>query len=102
MNEDIWFGYHVPPEGLNFETMKKICLTAEDIDLDLFITTDHLMNMTNPMGKENHPLECWTLLAALAAVTKTIRLGPLVSCHGYRAPTLFCYSALKMPKNRHL
>jgi alkanesulfonate monooxygenase SsuD/methylene tetrahydromethanopterin reductase-like flavin-dependent oxidoreductase (luciferase family) len=28
------------------------------------------------------------LLAGLAAVTKKIRLGPLVSCYGYRAPTL--------------
>jgi alkanesulfonate monooxygenase SsuD/methylene tetrahydromethanopterin reductase-like flavin-dependent oxidoreductase (luciferase family) len=68
--------------------MKNICLRAEDIGLDLFTSTDHLMNMMNPMGKENHPLECWTLLAGLAAVTKKIRLGPLVSCYGYRAPTL--------------
>ncbi|MFX1499269.1 MAG: LLM class flavin-dependent oxidoreductase [Promethearchaeota archaeon] len=84
----MWFGYHVPPEGLNFEQMKNICLRAEDIGLDLFTSTDHLMNMMNPMGKGNHPLECWTLLAGLAAVTKKIRLGPLVSCYGYRAPTL--------------
>jgi alkanesulfonate monooxygenase SsuD/methylene tetrahydromethanopterin reductase-like flavin-dependent oxidoreductase (luciferase family) len=88
MNNDIWFGYHVPSEGLNFEKMKKICLTAEDVGIDLFTTTDHFMNMMNPMGKENHPLECWTLLAGLAAVTNKIRLGPLVSCYGYRAPTL--------------
>ncbi|MFX1571915.1 MAG: LLM class flavin-dependent oxidoreductase [Promethearchaeota archaeon] len=88
MNNDIWFGYHVPSEGLNFENMRKICLTAEDAGLDLFTTTDHFMNMRNPMGKENHPLECWTLLAGLAAVTKKIRLGPLVTCYGYRAPTL--------------
>jgi alkanesulfonate monooxygenase SsuD/methylene tetrahydromethanopterin reductase-like flavin-dependent oxidoreductase (luciferase family) len=88
MNNDIWFGYHVPPEGLDFEQMKKICLIAEDVGIDLFTITDHFMNMMNPMGKENHPLECWTLLAGLAAVTKKIRLGPLVSCYGYRAPTL--------------
>ncbi|MFQ6124109.1 MAG: LLM class flavin-dependent oxidoreductase [Candidatus Heimdallarchaeota archaeon] len=88
MNKDVWFGYHLPPEGYNFDTMKNVCLTAEEVGLDLFTTTDHLMNMTNPLGKENHPLECWTLLAALAAVTKKIRLGPLVSCYGYRAPTL--------------
>lgn len=88
MNNDLWFGYHVPSEGLNFVEMKKICLTAEDIGLDLFTTTDHFMNMMNPMGRENHPLECWSLLAGLAAVTKKIRLGPLVSCYGYRAPAL--------------
>ena len=88
MNSDIWFGYHVPSEGLNFEKMKNICLTAEEVGIDLFTTTDHFMNMMNPLGKENHPLECWTLLTGLAAVTKKIRLGPLVSCYGYRAPTL--------------
>lgn len=68
--------------------MKHICLTAEEVGIDLFTTTDHFMNMMNPLGKENHPLECWTLLAGLAAVTNKIRLGPLVSCYGYRAPTL--------------
>ncbi len=93
MNKDIWFGYHVPPEGLDFEEMKKICLIAEDVGIDLFTITDHFMNMMNPMGKENHPLECWTLLAGLAAVTKKIRLGPLISCYGYRAPTLLAKTA---------
>ena len=88
MNNDVWFGYHVTSEGLNFEKMKNICLTAEDVGIDLFTTTDHFMNMMNPLGKKNHPLECWTLLAGLAAVTNKIRLGPLVSCYGYRAPTL--------------
>ncbi len=76
MNSDVWFGYHVPSEGLNFKEMKKICLLVEDIGIVLFTTTDHFMNMMNPSIKENHPLECWTLLAGLAAVTKKIRLGP--------------------------
>ena len=88
MTEEIWFGYHLPPEGTGFEGMKNACLTAEKVGLDLFTTTDHFMNMANPMGEENHPLECWTLLGALAAITSKIRLGPLVSCYGYRAPTL--------------
>ena len=88
MNEEIWFGYHLPPEGTGFEGMKNACLTAEKVGLDLFTTTDHFMNMANPMGEENHPLECWTLLGALAAITTKIRIGPLVSCYGYRAPTL--------------
>jgi alkanesulfonate monooxygenase SsuD/methylene tetrahydromethanopterin reductase-like flavin-dependent oxidoreductase (luciferase family) len=88
MNEDVWFGYHFHPEGVNFETVKNACLTAEKAGLDLFTVTDHFMNMANPRGRENHPLECWSLLAALAAVTRKIRLGPLVSCYAYRAPTL--------------
>ncbi|MFX1521689.1 MAG: LLM class flavin-dependent oxidoreductase [Promethearchaeota archaeon] len=88
MTEEIWFGYHLPSEGTGFEGIKNACLTAEKGGLDLFTTTDHFMNMANPMGEENHPLECWTLLGALAAITNKIRLGPLVSCYGYRAPTL--------------
>jgi alkanesulfonate monooxygenase SsuD/methylene tetrahydromethanopterin reductase-like flavin-dependent oxidoreductase (luciferase family) len=30
--------------------------------------------------------DCWTILAAFAAVTKRLRLGPLVSCVFYRTP----------------
>jgi alkanesulfonate monooxygenase SsuD/methylene tetrahydromethanopterin reductase-like flavin-dependent oxidoreductase (luciferase family) len=86
--KDVWFGYHIPPEGRNFEDMKKASQKTEEWGYDLFTTTDHLMNMRQPEGEINHPLECWTLLGGIAAVTKKIRIGPLVTCYGYRAPTL--------------
>lgn len=82
------FGVHNPPEGKDFETMKRLCQTAEKLGYDLFTMTDHFMNMSNPAGRENHPLECWTTLAGLAAVTDKISLGPLVSCANYRHPTV--------------
>jgi F420-dependent oxidoreductase-like protein len=81
-------GVHAPPEGRDFETMKTLCQTAESLGYDLFTMTDHFMNMANPSGRENHPLECWTTLGALAAVTSRIFLGPLVSCVNYRHPTV--------------
>jgi F420-dependent oxidoreductase-like protein len=93
MANDVWFGLHVPPEGRNFEEMKRICQTVEQSGFDLLTVTDHLMNMRNPNGVGNHPLECWTTLAGLAAVTKTIKLGPLVSCYGYRRPTVLAKMA---------
>jgi alkanesulfonate monooxygenase SsuD/methylene tetrahydromethanopterin reductase-like flavin-dependent oxidoreductase (luciferase family) len=86
--KDVWFGYHIPPEGRTFEDMKNASQKAEEWGFDLFTTTDHLMNMRQPEGPSNHPLECWTLLGGIAAVTNKIRIGPLVSCYGYRAPTL--------------
>lgn len=88
MKDEVWFGYHLPPEGRDFEVMKSACITAEKAGLDLFTITDHLMNMGDPHGEGGHPLECWTLLGALSAVTNKIRLGPLVGCYGYRHPTL--------------
>jgi F420-dependent oxidoreductase-like protein len=81
-------GVHAPPEGRDFETMKSLCQTAESLGYDLFTMTDHFMNMANPSVRENHPLECWTTLGGLAAVTSRIFLGPLVSCVNYRHPTV--------------
>ena len=68
--------------------MREACLGVEANGYDLFTTTDHFMNMWNPKGEGNHPLECWTLLSSLAAVTKRVKLGPLVGCYGYRQPTV--------------
>lgn len=93
MTTDIWFGVHVPPEGRDFQEMQHICQSIEAMGFDLFTITDHFMNMRNPEGSSNHPLECWTTLAGLAAVTHRIKLGPLVSCYGYRRPTVLAKMA---------
>jgi F420-dependent oxidoreductase-like protein len=93
MTTDIWFGVHVPPEGRDFQEMQHICQSIEAMGYDLFTITDHFMNMRNPVDSSNHPLECWTTLAALAAVTDRIKLGPLVSCYGYRRPTVLAKMA---------
>lgn len=93
MTTDIWFGVHVPPEGRDFQEMQHICQSIEAMGYDLFTITDHFMNMRNPEDSSNHPLECWTTLAGLAAVTDRIKLGPLVSCYGYRRPTVLAKMA---------
>lgn len=93
MMKDVWFGVHVPPEGRDFHEMQRICQAVEQNGFDLFTVTDHLMNMRNPNGRGNHPLESWTTLAALAAVTDRIKLATLVSCYGYRRPTVLAKMA---------
>jgi F420-dependent oxidoreductase-like protein len=93
MSTKIWFGIHAPPEGRGFEETKQICQTAEETGFDLFTITDHFMNMRNPSGVGNHPTESWTTLAALAAVTKKIRLATLVTCYAYRRPTVLAKMA---------
>lgn len=86
-------GVHVPPEGRSFEEMKNLCLGVERLGFDLFTITDHFMNMAQPGGPDKHPLECWSTLAGLAAVTSRIRLAPLVSCYYYRLPTVLAKMA---------
>ena len=93
MMKDVWFGIHVPPEGRDFQEMQRICQVVEQNGFDLFTITDYLMNMRNPTDHGNHPLECWTTLAGLAAVTSRIKLAPLVSCYGYRRPTILAKMA---------
>jgi len=80
-------------EGRDFEELKKFCLGVEGLGFDLFTIPDHFMNMGHPDGPDKHPLECWTTLAGLAATTSKIRLGPLVSCYGYRRPTVLAKMA---------
>jgi len=97
--EGLIFGVHIPPEGRNFEEMKGLCLSMEKLGFDLFTMTDHFMNMSIGRGISvapdavKHPLECWSTLAGLAAVTSKIRLGPLVSCYYFRLPTVLAKMA---------
>ena len=56
--------------------MRDLAQMAEGLGFDSFWRVDHPM-----LGHD-----CWTTLAALAAVTRTIRLGTHVSCVAYRPP----------------
>jgi alkanesulfonate monooxygenase SsuD/methylene tetrahydromethanopterin reductase-like flavin-dependent oxidoreductase (luciferase family) len=85
MSDDIWFGINEAGESRDFETMRKMCLAAEECGFDFFSIPDHFMDPGTGRGP---PLECWSMLAGLAAVTKRIKLAPLVSCYGYREPTV--------------
>jgi F420-dependent oxidoreductase-like protein len=50
---------------------------------------DHFMPNSGDTSPEDGPmLECWSLLAALAATTDTLRLGPLVTSVTYRHPAV--------------
>ena len=67
---------------------------AEDAGFDSLWVADHLLMRF--LGWEAHPVgiwEGWSLLAALAATTTRITLGPFVTCTGYRTPALLAKMA---------
>lgn len=65
---------------------------AEDIGLDSLWVVDHLLYRT-PDGEPEGMWECWSLLAALAAVTERVKLGTLVVCTNWRNPALIAKMA---------
>ena len=60
---------------------------AEELGFDSVWFADHLL--VRQEGEEPRGAwECWAVLAALAASTERIELGPFVCCTGYRNPAL--------------
>lgn len=64
-----------------------MALRAEEVGLDSIWVEDHLI-----FRHEDQPpqgvWECWSLMAALAAVTERVEIGALVSCATFRNPAL--------------
>lgn len=63
----------------------------EELGFDSVWDCDHFQQPSRPQGPY---FEGWTLLAALAAQTSTIRIGVLVSCNTFRHPALLAKEAV--------
>jgi F420-dependent oxidoreductase-like protein len=94
---DVRFGVFAPQgwkmELVEFEgaadkwaKCRETALLAEQLGYDSIWVYDHFHNVPTPAHEA--VFECWTVMAALAEATSTIRLGQMVSCTSYRPPTL--------------
>jgi alkanesulfonate monooxygenase SsuD/methylene tetrahydromethanopterin reductase-like flavin-dependent oxidoreductase (luciferase family) len=65
---------------------------AEAVGFDSIWVGDHLLYRDND-GRERGPWDAWTLLAALAAGTERVQLGPLVACTAFHPAGLIARMA---------
>ena len=67
--------------------------SAEAVGFDSIWVGDHYLYRGDGRP-ERGPWEAWTLLAALAAVTERVRLGPLVACLNFHDPAVLAKLAV--------
>ena len=65
---------------------------AEDVGFDSVWVGDHLL-YDLPDGSTRGPYEAWTTLAAIAAATDRVEIGPLVASTSFHAPAMLAKQA---------
>jgi alkanesulfonate monooxygenase SsuD/methylene tetrahydromethanopterin reductase-like flavin-dependent oxidoreductase (luciferase family) len=76
---------------VTFPELIRMAQTAEAVGFDSIWLGDHLL-YDLPVGPRG-PWEVWTSLAALAASTEKVLLGPLVASAGFHQPTMLAKQA---------
>src|SRR5437868_4144433 len=74
-----------------YETMTRLAQQVEQLGYESIWLYDHFH--TVPAETIETTFECWTATAALARDTKTVRIGQMVTCNGYRPPALLAKMA---------
>lgn len=82
-------GLHIPEieRIVTWQEIAAICRTAETVGFDSIWVPDHLIYEA-PGVERKGPWECWSMLAAIAAITSRVEIGPLVLCSSFRNPAL--------------
>ncbi|REK22715.1 MAG: LLM class F420-dependent oxidoreductase [Actinobacteria bacterium] len=73
------------PTEKHWETMTGVAGKIEELGFESLWVYDHFH--TVPAPTQNVTYEAWTLMAALAVATDTVRIGQMCTCNTYRPPS---------------
>ncbi|MDH4247385.1 MAG: TIGR03560 family F420-dependent LLM class oxidoreductase [Deltaproteobacteria bacterium] len=86
-------GIHIGPQDLSMEELRRLWQRADAAGFYWVSTWDHFY--ANPLENRNNPcFEGVSSMAALAALTKTVRVGCLMFCSLFRNPALLAKAAV--------
>ena len=71
--------------------VRDMAIAAEDVGFDSLWVGDHLLYRSD--GETKGPWEAWSVLAAIAAVTHRVQLGPLVAATSFHSPAMLAKKA---------
>jgi alkanesulfonate monooxygenase SsuD/methylene tetrahydromethanopterin reductase-like flavin-dependent oxidoreductase (luciferase family) len=80
------FGLFIGQVGMSWPELVERFMLADELGFDHAWLVDHLMPTDPPHDRP--AFEAWTSLAALAALTRRVRLGVLVTSNTFRHPSL--------------
>jgi F420-dependent oxidoreductase-like protein len=97
MRFSIW-----PSPGRPWDDVHELAAHCEQTGWDGVYFADHFMpNGPGPEPLDGDILECWSVIAALAALVPRVRLAPLVSSVTYRHPALLAKIAAAVDQVSH-
>ncbi|MCA1572083.1 MAG: LLM class flavin-dependent oxidoreductase [Chloroflexi bacterium] len=86
------FGLFVGQAGMTWSDLRERFELADELGFDHIWLVDHLMPTDPP---HDRPMfEAWTSLAALAALTRRVRIGILVTSNTFRHPSVLAKQAV--------
>jgi alkanesulfonate monooxygenase SsuD/methylene tetrahydromethanopterin reductase-like flavin-dependent oxidoreductase (luciferase family) len=82
----------MPAQAYRWANLVALAKRAEAVGFDSIWVPDHLL-FRMPEEEPEGALEAWSLLAALAAATTRVEIGPFVLCTAWRNPALIAKMA---------
>jgi alkanesulfonate monooxygenase SsuD/methylene tetrahydromethanopterin reductase-like flavin-dependent oxidoreductase (luciferase family) len=91
-NRPVSFGLKTSPVHTTYDQIQRAWLQADEVpEIEHAWLWDHLVPLTGPI--DGPAFEGWTLLAALAAQTRRVRLGIMVTSNRIRPPAVLAKMA---------